>query len=205
MKTTLRIVSFVLFIIIVTQVIVAHCEQYDTNEFIGKKFNICNGNYAIIYNNPNELKQKNLIMQGEAFNIVGYSMTIKGNSSKEETFYQIERQKGEMGWVKEENICLALSIAETNAINARKDFAIEYGNILLQQGMTVATDTAGGYSTKLIMRCILFNRSMAYQLSTNLKFMSKIKTLGFKEIELSDGHKFTCVISAYGQVNCTNL
>lgn len=166
-----------------------------------KKAVLCRGiTYAELLDS--KLKQNNLILAGEPFNITAGGVFFIDNSTmnKSKYYMKVQKRSGESGWVNIDKICLSLSPEDIGAINARRNFAVEYRNSLLQQGLDISVSVEGALSTKLTLYYALFNRAWAHQLSTNLKFMSKIQEYGFREVELCDVSNKKWTIQSYGNV-----
>ncbi|MEO5360603.1 MAG: YebY family protein [Nitrospirota bacterium] len=95
------------YVVLMANIASSEVVTFKLHELYDKKFQLCSGlKYASMFSNTKELKQTNLIMQGEDLGVVDYDEIQKDNSTIKEKFLKIKRKNEETGWVKLEEVCL---------------------------------------------------------------------------------------------------
>ena len=81
--------------------------------------------------------------------------------------------------------------ALATALRGREQYAIEYEKRLLDQGMNVTVSTRGRDATTLRLRWILVSKVLAHKMSQDPDFFARLRELGFKRFEITDGYDET--------------
>ncbi|MEI6125055.1 MAG: SH3 domain-containing protein [Pseudomonadota bacterium] len=84
-----------------------------------------------------------------------------------------------------------LSENEKKRIEARKLFAKQYENTLLDKGLDFYATTEGEDNTTFKLKYALMTRPLAHQMSKETDFLSTLKSLGFRTAILTDGYNET--------------
>lgn len=79
-------------------------------------------------------------------------------------------------------------IAAQVAIKMRENFARDYENNLLSQGMDVEVSLSGAEKKNINIKYVLMSRPLVYKLVNEGQFLENLKMMGFSKVVLDDGY-----------------
>jgi hypothetical protein len=82
-------------------------------------------------------------------------------------------------------------IAEQQGERRRHDYARELERRMLGQGSDVYVSLTGRNGTTMRMRWILVSRPLAYQIGEDGTILQRLRELGFRRFEITDGYDQT--------------